>query len=103
MRTTFIFTPEFQVLSSTLPVVRLLSLVLTNAGPLPGFTCWKSTTWKRSLLYSIQRPFLKSAVVAMFYYSRAFFEKGSKLGRFSDMRVPGAESGQRERGEENEE
>ena len=54
-----------KVLSRTLPLVMLLSLVLTKAGPFPGFTCKKSTILYISLLYLIQSPFLISDVVAM--------------------------------------
>src|SRR5439155_18114341 len=41
------FTPALNVRSSTAPVFRFRSLVRTNAPPLPGFTCWNSTTWNR--------------------------------------------------------
>src|SRR5215210_6495211 len=37
------FSPARNVRSTTAPEPRLLSLVRTNAPPLPGFTCWKST------------------------------------------------------------
>src|SRR4051794_6311001 len=35
--------PARNVLSTTLPVSSALSFVRTNAPPLPGLTCWKST------------------------------------------------------------
>ncbi len=38
------FSPARNVLSTTAPVARFLSFVRTNAPPLPGFTCWNSTT-----------------------------------------------------------
>ena len=40
------FSPARKVLSSTAPVAMLRTLVRTNAPPLPGFTCWKSTMVK---------------------------------------------------------
>ena len=37
-------TPALNVRSTTLPDSTAFSLVRTNAGPLPGLTCWNSTT-----------------------------------------------------------
>src|SRR5829696_10252550 len=57
-------TPALNVLSTTLPLITFLSLVRTNAGPLPGLTCWNSTTvhsWPSRLR---TRPFLRSFVDA---------------------------------------
>ena len=62
--TSSILWPEGNVLSITFPVVTLLILVLTNAGPFPGFTCKNSITLKISLLSLIQRPFFISEVEA---------------------------------------
>ena len=59
------FTPALNVLSTTLPESTFLSLVRTKAGPLPGLTCWNSTTdqsWPPSSLST--RPFLRSFVEA---------------------------------------
>ncbi len=59
------FTPALKVLSTTLPESTFLSFVRTKAGPLPGLTCWNSTTdqsWSPSSLST--RPFLRSFVVA---------------------------------------
>src|SRR5699024_5614020 len=42
------------------------SLVRTNAGPLPGLTCWNSTICHRCPSSLRTRPFLKSAVDAIF-------------------------------------
>ncbi|MNL70345.1 hypothetical protein D3C87_1953340 [compost metagenome] len=39
-----IFSPARKVTSLVLPVLMFLSLVRTKAAPLPGLTCWKSTT-----------------------------------------------------------
>ncbi len=44
VRTARNFSPARKVLSMTLPSVVRRSLVRTNAGPLPGLTCWNSTT-----------------------------------------------------------
>ena len=38
-------TPALNVRSTTPPVLTLRSFVRTNAPPLPGLTCWNSTTW----------------------------------------------------------
>src|SRR5690242_10599054 len=57
--------PALKVLSTTLPDMTFLSFVRTNAPPLPGLTCWNSTTvhsWPSRLS---TRPFLRSFVVAM--------------------------------------
>src|SRR5947199_7553354 len=56
--------PALKVLSTTLPDSTCLSLVRTNAGPLPGLTCWNSTTlhsWPSRLR---TMPFFRSLVVA---------------------------------------
>src|SRR4028118_1323958 len=57
--------PALKVLSTTLPDSTFLSLVRTNAGPLPGLTCWNSTTDQRFPSMLSTRPFLRSLVVAM--------------------------------------
>src|ERR1700754_3343724 len=57
-------TPALYVLSTTLPDSTFFSFVRTNAGPLPGLTCWNSTmvhSWPSICRTS---PFLKSAVDA---------------------------------------
>src|SRR5712691_4552306 len=56
------FTPALNVRSSTAPVFTLRSLVRTKAPPLPGFTCWNSTTWNRVPSRSSVMPFLRSFV-----------------------------------------
>src|SRR3954451_17446164 len=56
--------PALKVLSTTLPVSTFLSVVRTNAPPLPGFTCWNAVTdhsWPSRFSTS---PFLRSFVVA---------------------------------------
>ncbi len=57
--------PALNVLSTFLPDSTLRSLVRTNAGPLPGLTCWNSATaqsWP-SMLRTM--PFFRSFVDAM--------------------------------------
>src|SRR3954470_17551173 len=56
--------PALYVLSTTLPVTTFLSLVRTKAPPLPGLTCWNSTTFQRTPSRSSVIPFLRSLVVA---------------------------------------
>ena len=41
------FSPARNVRSITAPVRTFLSVVRTKAPPLPGLTCWNSTTWNR--------------------------------------------------------
>src|SRR5829696_9019163 len=52
------FSPARKVLSITLPSVVRLSFVRTNAGPLPGLTCWNSTILKIVPSTSMWVPFL---------------------------------------------
>ena len=52
-----------KVLSSTPPDRALRSVVRTNAGPLPGLTCWKSTTWNSPSGRSRVMPLFRSLVV----------------------------------------
>ena len=56
-------TPALNVRSITAPVRTLRILVRTNALPLPGFTCWNSTTLNRTLSSSSVIPVLKSLVL----------------------------------------
>src|SRR6478672_6298934 len=55
--------PALNVRSRTLPVRTLRSLVRTKAPPLPGLTCWNSTTWNRPSSRLRLMPFLRSLVV----------------------------------------
>src|SRR5947199_2304710 len=55
-------TPALNVRSITAPVRTLRSFVRTNAPPLPGFTCWNSTTWNSVPSSSSVMPFLRSFV-----------------------------------------
>src|SRR5262245_177502 len=54
-----------KVLSSTRPVRTFFSLVRTKAPPLPGLTCWNSTTFMRSPSMFRVMPFFRSLVVAI--------------------------------------
>ena len=57
------FSPARNVRSSTAPVRAFFRVVRTNAPPLPGLTCWNSTTLNRpSSRFSVM-PFLRSLVV----------------------------------------
>src|ERR1700722_17500567 len=56
--------PALKVLSSTLPDITFLSLVRTKAGPLPGLTCWNSTTFQSSPSRFRVMPFFRSFVLA---------------------------------------
>src|SRR3954462_7542900 len=58
------FVPALNVLSTTLPESTFFSLVRTKAPPLPGLTCWNSTTDHSCPSRLSTRPFLRSFVVA---------------------------------------
>src|SRR3954466_4767164 len=64
--------PALKVLSTTLPVITCLSLVRTKAGPLPGLTCWNSTTDQSCPSMLSTRPFFRSLVVATEAFSPGF-------------------------------
>src|SRR3954462_5026279 len=57
------FSPARNVRSITAPSVARLSLVRTNAPPLPGFTCWNSTILKTVPSTSMWVPFLNWLVL----------------------------------------
>src|SRR3954447_21880749 len=57
------FSPARNVRSITAPSSARLSLVRTNAPPLPGFTCWNSTILKTVPSTSIWVPFLNWLVL----------------------------------------
>src|SRR3954452_20410031 len=57
--------PALKVLSTTLPLTTFFSVVRTNAPPLPGLTCWNSTTDHSPLSSWSTMPFLRSFVEAM--------------------------------------
>src|SRR4029079_15675353 len=56
------FSSARNVRSSTAPVRKFFSLVRTNAPPLPGFTCWNSTTVIRPSGRLRAMPFFRSLV-----------------------------------------
>src|SRR5690606_1249596 len=56
------FSSARNVFSSTAPVRKFFSLVRTNAPPLPGFTCWNSTTVMRPSGRLSAMPFFRSLV-----------------------------------------
>src|SRR6202050_5309408 len=56
------FSSARYVRSITAPLRTFLSLVRTNAPPLPGFTCWNSTTLNRPSGRSRLMPFFRSLV-----------------------------------------
>src|SRR5579859_6755879 len=74
-------TPALKVRSTTLPEVMFFSLVRTKAGPLPGLTCWNSTTVHRPWSRFKVMPFFRSLVVATFGVSRSKDEKVSRRRR----------------------
>src|SRR3954453_8960089 len=57
--------PALKVLSTTLPLSTFFSVVRTKAPPLPGLTCWNSTTDHSPLSSWSTMPFLRSFVEAM--------------------------------------
>src|SRR5579859_7831757 len=65
-------TPALKVRSTTLPDMTFLSLVRTNAPPLPGLTCWKSTTFQSWPSRFSVMPFLRSLVVATSVFSPGY-------------------------------
>src|SRR5215471_5348549 len=78
-------TPSLKVRSTTLPDRTFLSLVRTNAPPLPGLTCWKSTTFQSWPSRFSVMPFLRSFVVATSKVSPGY--RGGPLG-FEDEQLP---------------
>src|SRR5450631_4134675 len=56
--------PALNVFSTTLPDRTAFSLVRTKAGPLPGLTCWNSTTDQSWLPMLRTMPFFRSLVEA---------------------------------------
>src|ERR1700748_457314 len=56
--------PALKVLSTTFPDNTFFSLVRTKAGPLPGLTCWNSTTFQSCPSRFSVMPFFRSLVLA---------------------------------------
>src|SRR5215217_3829481 len=59
------FSPARKVLSTTAPDSSAFSLVRTNAPPLPGLTCWKSTMRQTTPSSSMCIPFLNWLVLTV--------------------------------------
>src|SRR5215467_12840032 len=72
--------PALKVLSTTLPDITFFSLVRTKAGPLPGLTCWNSTTFHSCPSMFRVMPFFRSLVVA------------TRRLQLQDQRFPGRQS-----------
>src|SRR5690242_3192283 len=83
--------PALNVRSTTLPDSTFFSVVRTNAPPLPGFTCWNSTTVHKSPSRLSTRPFLRSFVVAISL--RVSFESRGKRGPEQSTRAPTVPAG----------
>src|ERR1700685_1519176 len=60
---TSILMPALKVLSTTFPDMTFFSFVRTNAGPLPGLTCWNSTTFHSCPSRFSVMPFFRSFVL----------------------------------------
>src|SRR5579875_2474884 len=73
-------TPALKVRSRTLPDSTFFSLVRTKAPPLPGLTCWNSTTVHSSPSRFSVMPFFRSFVVATSRSPRSQDEKFSGGG-----------------------
>src|SRR5665648_709501 len=67
-------------MSTTRPLLSSLSLVRTNAPPLPGFTCWNSTMIHILLSYMMHMPFLKFAVVTAIGSPSLQFDQFTRRG-----------------------
>ena len=77
-------TPALNVLSTILPLMTFLSFVRTKAGPLPGLTCWNSTTDHSPLSILRTMPFLRSFVLATDFRLRC--SRGTGLARSATSR-----------------
>src|SRR6478735_4094369 len=82
------FVPALNVLSTTLPDRTALSLVRTKAGPLPGFTCWNSTTDQSWLSMLRTMPFLRSLVDATLM---SFSLRGDRSAQDAELSAGGGE------------
>src|SRR5487761_1030787 len=72
--------PALNVLSTTFPDMTFFSLVRTKAGPLPGLTCWNSTTFHSCPSRFSVMPFFRSLVLA------------TRRLQLQDQQVPGGRS-----------
>src|SRR3954464_15253228 len=77
--------PALNVRSTTLPVSTFFSVVRTNAPPLPGLTCWNSTTAQSWPSMLRTRPFLRSLVLATTVYVSC---RTRRLARWCESQPP---------------
>src|SRR3984957_15695040 len=85
------FSSARYVRSITAPLRRFFSLVRTKAPPLPGLTCWNSTTLNSPSGRSRVMPFFRSLVETLIVGARlAGLVLGSETGRprFQGQAVP---------------
>src|SRR3989440_9629638 len=75
--------PALKVLSTTLPDSTFFSVVGTNAPPLPGLTCWNSTTDQSSPSRLRTKPFLRSFVVAIAFPADGLRQRTGQVYRFT--------------------
>src|SRR6266480_4799664 len=89
------FVPALKVLSTTLPERTFFSVVRTNAPPLPGLTCWNSTTDHSSPSRLRTSPFFRSFVVAITCPAHGFRQRTRQVYRFTAPTpvVPGGATG----------
>src|SRR5580658_2357324 len=97
------FSSARYVRSITAPLRRFLSLVRTNAPPLPGLTCWNSTTLKSPSGRFRLMPFFRSLVenamdvlretgqgsAAAFRHHQGVFDAHAALAREVDTGLDG--------------
>src|SRR5688500_16763395 len=80
--------PALKVLSTTLPDSTFFSVVRTNAPPLPGLTCWNSTTAQSSPSRLSTRPFFRSLVVAISCLDHQLADRPGKSTSCAERRCP---------------
>src|ERR1700731_3533442 len=78
------FSSARNVRSRTAPVRKFLSFVRTNAPPLPGFTCWNSTTVMRPSGRFSAMPFFRSFVETLTGPSRSVWRDDEGLRRLGE-------------------
>src|SRR5205085_5569594 len=83
------FSPALNRRSITAPVRTFFKVVRTNAPPLPGFTCWNSTTWNRTPSSSRVMPFLKSFVETLTRSFRLELDQFARGGADDDAPAVG--------------
>src|SRR6266550_3838668 len=83
VRTRSNFSPERKVRSTTEPESSDFSFVRTNAPPLPGFTCWKSTirqVWpSSSMCMPVRKSLVETGAIGAAVYSGCPAKPGSLL------------------------